>query len=301
MTKVFKGLLLAVFVAALIIISYWIGQQAYAWMPPQATAESKRVDELFSFLVSLGTFVFLGIFGLIAYSILTGRAAKGDLSDGPAIEGNPKLEALWTGIPVLLVLWIATQSYSIYQELDIQGLTSLVHQHLPLEVQPAHAQSGSGTQPVAEAIEVTAKQWAWSFRYPGGVTSTELHLPVNQRTRLVLRSQDVLHGFYVPEFRVKQDIIPNRTIDFIFTPLREGNYTLHDSQFSGTYFALMEADVYVESSDAYNQWLAQAVISELAPAPNQAVSEHSQLLQKPLRSHWSTVQPSQPPVVNYPN
>lgn len=73
-----------------------------------------------------------------------------------------------------------------------------------------------------------------------------------------MQSEDVLHGFYVPEFRVKQDIIPNRTITMVFTPLRSGKYRLNDSQFSGTNFALMEADVYVESPEAYNQWFARA-------------------------------------------
>ena len=306
MRKILNTLLLAGFIAVLVIASYWLGQQAYSWLPAQATAEAKRVDDLFSFLVTLGTFVFLGIFGLITYSLITCRAESSDFSDARPDRGNPKLEVLWTGIPVVLVLWIAFQNYNIYQQIDIQGLAPVVHLHLEA---PAAAATVDGSQstsvgnenkPVAQEIEVVARQWAWSFRYPRNVTSTELHLPVNQSVRLGLRSLDVLHGFYVPEFRLKQDIIPNRTINFVLTPLREGKYRLKDSQFSGTYFALAEADVIVETPQAYAQWLASAAQRTPTPAPNQAAAEHQRKLEhKAPRSSWPTVVPAPPPVVNY--
>ncbi|WP_249093277.1 hypothetical protein [Argonema galeatum] len=73
-----------------------------------------------------------------------------------------------------------------------------------------------------------------------------------------MHSEDAIHGFYVPEFRLKQDIIPNRNINLVLTPTLIGKYHLRDSQFSGTDFALMVADVYVDSSEAYSQWLSQA-------------------------------------------
>lgn len=310
MVRIFNALLLAAFMAAIIVASYWIGQQAYSWMPPQATAEAKQVDNLFSFLVSVGAFIFLGIVGMIAYSLLTCRAPKGDFSHGHPARGDAKLEILWTVTPTLLVLWIAAQSYNIYQQLDILGLTPVV-MHMPM-AEPAYAATGGNDgkptvsndpKPVTQQIEVVAKQWAWSFRYPDrNVTSTELHLPVNQSVGLVLKSQDVLHGFYVPEFRIKQDIIPKRTITFVFTPLREGKYRLRDSQFSGTYFALMEADVYVESPHAYNQWLAMAAQRQPSTASNPAFSEYTQQTEKPgSRRGWPTVIPAQPPSVNYPS
>ena len=304
MMKIINAVLLAAFMAVLIVASYWLGQQAYSWLPSQGTAEAKRVDDLFSFLVTIGAFIFLGIVGLIAYSILTCRAPKEDFSDARPDRGNPKLEALWTGIPILLVLWIAGQNYNIYQQINIQGLTPIVLHHLPMSAEPAQAEtlSNNNAKPAAEQIDVVAKQWSWSFRYPvKNVTSTELHLPVNQSVSLALHSQDVLHGFYVPEFRVKQDIIPNRTINFVFTPTRMGKYQLHDSQFSGTYFALMAANVYVESPQAYSQWLAQAAERSPAPALNQAVSEYTRQLKKGggFTSGWPTIRPAQPPVVNY--
>ena len=102
----------------------------------------------------------------------------------------------------------------------------------------------------------------------------------------------MIHGFYVPEFRFKQDIIPNHTIDFTFTPLKEGKYKLHDSQFSGTYFALMEADVYVDSPDAYLQWL-QSANSKIFK-PNLAATEHAHQPQQLIKSHWQTIEPHTP-------
>lgn len=302
MAKIFNILLLAVFVTAIVIASYWIGQQAYSWLPAQATAEAKQVDNLFSFLVTLGTFVFLGIAGFILYSIVTCRAPKEDWSDARPDRGNPKLELIWTGIPVLLVLWIAAQNYKIYQQIDIQGLTPVVMHHMPMEIEPAYAEApGNSSKPVAQEIEVVAKQWAWAFKYPGNITSTELHLPVNQSVRLALRSLDVIHGFYVPQFRVKQDIIPNRTINFTVKPLRTGKYRLRDSQFSGTYFALMEADVYIEPLEAYNQWLTSAASRQPTSANNRATAEHADKKGRAFKSGWPTVIPAKPPVVNHPN
>ncbi len=293
MLTLFEYLLLAIFVAVLLFVSRWVGLQAYSWMPAQATAEAQQVDNLFSFLVSVGAFVFLGVIGVIVFSILFYRAPAGDYSEGHPMRGSWKIEVLWTIVPILLVLWIAAQSYRIYERLSILGLAApVVHLHGPVEAADAETVNHNNGQPAAEEIEVISKQWAWSFRYPNNVTSNELHLPVNQSVRLALKSEDVLHGFYVPEFRVKQDIIPKRTITFVFTPIRIGKYTLQDSQFSGTYFALMDANVYVESPVAYHQWLERVATRESTLATSRAVSEHSQPVKKILNSGWSTLPPA---------
>jgi cytochrome c oxidase subunit 2 len=271
MQQFIKNILLAIFVAVTIIISYWLGQQSYNWMPYQATSEAKQVDHLFSFLVTVGAWIFFSITSVIIYSLIFHRVPRDDYSEGHPARSNWKIETLWLVIPTLLVLWIAFQSYRIYQTLNFQGLTA------PLVIRFPGEESANATEvPDREKrktlslpnqdlgnikileIGVIAKQWAWSFAYPNNVISNqELHLQVNYPVRLVLQSQDVLHGFYVPEFRVKQDIIPHRNIIFQFTPSRVGKYRLHDSQFSGTDFALMEAYVYVDTLRDYQQWLAK--------------------------------------------
>ncbi len=293
---------------AITAASLWLGQQSYSWFPVQAAAESHLIDDLFSFLVVLASFIFLGVTAVLLYSILFHRAAPSDTSDGPPIEGNIALEVVWTAIPIALVIWIATYSYQVYEQMAIRGPMEHMHFQMPKAMESAYAFPWD-KKPVVEeesevigngTINVVAKQWAWEFHYPyKNVSSTELHLPANQRIHLALQSEDVLHGFYVPAFRVKQDIIPKQTIDFEFTPTREGTYRLMDSQFSGTYFAAMEANVVVDSPEAYQDWLKEAANKKPAPAKNQAAEEYAISQSKPFQNGWQTVVPAAAPIVNY--
>jgi len=296
MFRFLEYLLIAGYIAVLLVVSHWIGQQAYAWMPVEATAEAQKVDSLFSFLVSVGAFIILGLVGMMVYSVLFFRASKDDYSEGHPSRGDAKLEILWTATPTLLVLWIAFQGFNIYQQLDILGLSQIVHL-LPIESEPAYAAPVSNEpKEAAETIGVFVKQWDWSFRYPNNVTSNELHLLVNRSTRLNMHAQDVLHSFYVPEFRLQQYVVPGRNIDLVITPIRTGKYHLKDSLFSGTYFALMDANVYVESPEAYNQWLTR-VAQEPTTTKNQAVAEYTQPAKTLFKSGWYTVAPAQSPTI----
>lgn len=295
--KIRTGLILAAVASVLAVISVWIGQQAYHWMPPQASAESILVDNLFSFLVTLGSFIFLGVFGTIAYAVFFQRAGKYDFSDGPHIEGNVTLEVVWTAIPFVLVIWIATYSFQIYDQMSILG--PMEHVHMGMATAEA-APANSLEEPVSKPIEVLARQWAWEFRYPEqNVSSTELHLPNNQRATLLLKSEDVIHGFFIPAFRIKQDIVPNEEITFEFTPIREGKYRLRDSQYSGTYFAAMQADVVVESPEVHQQWLNKVATQPRTVAYNEAFEDYSRASEKGSSSGWKTVPPAAPPLVNY--
>ncbi len=296
--KTQKILILIATTIVLTAVSLWMGKLSYSWLPYQASAESTLVDDLFSFLVTLGTFVFLGVTGTLISSIIFNRADKYDMSDGPPIEGNLTLEVVWTAIPIFLVLWIATYSYQVYDQMSIQGPMEIAHLHMGME--SANAAPIEETVQQKEKIEVTAKQWAWIFRYPEqNISSTELHLPVNKRISLALQSEDVIHGFYIPAFRLKQDIIPKRIIDFEFTPIRVGKYRLRDSQFSGTYFAAMQTDVVVESQEDYEQWLKLATYQKPSPANNQAASEYTHESNQKIKTGWPTVPPAEPPIVNY--
>jgi cytochrome c oxidase subunit II len=278
-------IVLGVGVAIAMIVSYWVGQQAFSWMPPVATTEAQKVDNLFSFLVSIGMFVFLGVAGMIGWAILTCRAERGDFSEAHPARGSVALEVLWLVGPTILVLWIAVQSQHIYELLNLEGLHAFAH--APTVAAAATAPKATSQQ----TIGITAKQWAWTFHYPGNITSDELHLPANQTTRLVMESEDVLHGFYVPAFRIKQDIIPNLKISLNINPLRAGKYRLQDSQFSGTYFALMKADVYVEPIAKYQSWLASSDRLDPILASNPAAIEHANPSNK-LGARWPSIEPN---------
>lgn len=295
MLKILEYLLLTSFIAGLILVSHWFGQLAYTWMPAQATAEAQQVDDLFSFLVSVGAFIFFGLLGMMLYSVLFYRAKPDDYSEGHPARGSVTLEILWTAAPVLLVAWIAFQNINIYEQLNILGLKQIVQ--LPFETAPAVAAMSGGHHSVGskqyslklatETIQVTAKQWDWKFRYPNNVMSGELHLPVNESTRLNLIAEEVIHGFYIPEFRLRQDAIPGRDIALVVTPIREGKYRLQDAQFSGTYFALMQADVYVESRDAYDRWLTSAA-QQPGEETTLALAEQQQPPNTVFKTNWYT-------------
>ena len=281
---------------AALLLSLWIGQQAYTWMLPQAAAEAILVDNLFSFMTTIGSFIFFGVMGTLIYSMIFQRAPKYDSKDGPPIEGNLKLEIVWTAIPIMLVIWIAGFSYQTYDHMSLLGTMA------PRAMGMATAAAAALEEPTAPAqssIEVSARQWAWEFYYPEqAVRSTELHLPVNERAHLVLTSEDVLHGFFVPAFRVKQDVVPGRAIDFEFTPIREGRYRLRDSEYSGTYFAANQTNVVVESATAYEQWLATAAATPPTSAENVAHEEFRRATDNDTLG-WTTVKPAPAPIVNY--
>ena len=294
MSRTFEYILMAVGMVVIIVLSYWMGQIAYSWMPVEATTDAQHIDDLFSFLVTMASVIFFGVIGTIGYSLIFDRAEAGDYREGHAYRSNWKLEVTWLVIPALLVAWIVTYSVNIYTRMEIAGPTELLATSEP-ESEVIDRQNNNGKIPTT--IGVVAKQWAWDFHYPNKSVTHELHLPVNQRVRLVLQSEDVLHGFYVPEFRIKQDIIPSRDIPFQFIPSRVGKYKLHDSQLSGTYFAINEADVYVDTVEDYQNWLAHGSGDRLVSSQdsdfNIAATEYAHPPKRAFNSHYPTVIPAQ--------
>jgi cytochrome c oxidase subunit 2 len=260
-------------------------------------------------MVAIAAFIFLGVTGTLIYAALFQQADKYDFSDGPAIEGNITLEVVWTAIPFALVIWIATYSYQIYDQMQVLG--PMDHIHIGMAKVAATPMSANG-EPLGDAalgedgamerINVIARQWAWDFQYPDRrVTSNELHLAAGQRVQFALVSEDVIHGFYIPAFRLKQDVIPNHDITFELTPIREGRYRLRDSEYSGTYFAAMQADVVVESPEDHEQWLTAAASQTPTVAYNPAYEEYQNATKTGSKSGWASVVPAAPSMVNFSN
>ncbi|MCP9786220.1 cytochrome c oxidase subunit II [Cyanobium sp. N5-Cardenillas] len=287
---------LAVWIGLLALISVWMAGASLRWLPVQASNAAPLVDGLFSFETGVGTFVFLGVISVMAWVMLVHRAEKYDESDAEPIEGNTRLEVIWTAIPFVLVMAIAWYAIQINTELGVLGPMEHIHLRSPQEQQGGYP----GDRLPAEQVEVVARQWSWEFRYPGEhVSSTELHLELDRPVTFRLVSEDVLHGFFIPAFRLKQDVIPGRAIDFSLTPTRLGRYRLRDSQFSGTWFAANQADVVVETAEDHAAWLKQAAAAPLQRGLSVAADEYADRQTNP-HGGWPTVVPAPPPQVNAP-
>jgi cytochrome c oxidase subunit 2 len=287
---------LVLWISLLLAISFWMAAQAQHWLPVQASNAAPLVDGLFRFETGVGTFVFLGVISVMAWVVLVHRAEKYDESDADPIEGNTKLEVIWTAIPFVMVMAIAWYAIQVNAKLGVLGPMEHIH--------PRNVQEEVGGFPAdrlpAEQVEVIARQWSWEFRYPGqNVSSTELHLEVDRPVTFRLVSEDVLHGFYIPAFRLKQDVIPGRAINFTLTPTRPGRYRLRDSQFSGTWFAANQADVVVETAEQHADWLKAGAAAPLQSGLSLAASEYADR-QTSGRTGWPTVVPAPPPQVNVP-
>jgi len=283
------------------LASWTMARQAYHWLPVQASTAAPYVDNLFALETGIGTFILVGCSAVIAWTLLFNRAPKYDLDDGDPIEGNLTLEIIWTLIPLLVVLAIAWHTIGINQTLATLGGKQRLASAAPGATDSLPLSTGSLPRATDSTeigpIQVIGRQWSWEFIYPNGVHSSELHLPVDRPIHFRLISMDVLHGFYIPAFRLKQDLIPGSVIDYRLTPSREGRYRLRDSMFSGAYFASNQTDVVVETGADFEAWLAAAERAPLRPSFNAASDLWQQRLAKGNRG-WATVPPAPPPEVN---
>lgn len=204
------------------------------WLPEAAAEQSDRVDALMWFLIWVSIAVFTGVVTVLVYSIWRFRAKPGDESDGPPMHGHTKLEIIWTVIPVLLLAAVAVWAYLVLTENE-----ALADDRLE--------------------VQVTAEQFAWTYTYPGAqISSGDLRVPVDRQVRLKMRSKDVIHDFYVAEFRVKQDIVPGITTYLTFNPTKTGTYQVICAELCGVGHGVMRSRVIVMEPDEYDRWLATA-------------------------------------------
>ena len=277
-----------------LVIAKLMATWSYSWFPPQASSAASYVDDLFALETGIGSFIFFGCTGVMGWVLLFNRAGKYDESDGAPIEGNTKLEIIWTIIPLVTVFVIASYTMNVNMKLQTLG--------------PKHKYA-IGTDPTAlidvdptadvGPIDVIARQWSWEFVYPSGVRSSELHIPLDQRVNLRLISEDVLHSFFVPAFRLKQDIVPGSLISYSLTPTRPGRYRLRDAMFSGAYMSVNQSNVIVESEEAYSGWLKRTAKQALQPGLDPARELYDRRIARGDKG-WATVPPAPAPLVNDP-
>lgn len=202
------------------------------WLPPADSKEAVKVDEVYWFVTIICVAIFALVAGVSLYAIWKFRAAPDDLDDGAPIHGHTGLEVVWTAIPAALVTAI-----TIYSGVVLTQVENIPKQH--------------------RVVEVTAQQFAWSFHYPeADVTSGQLALPVDEPVELKLNAKDVIHSFWVPEWRMKRDAVPGIETTLVITPTKEGTFTVICTELCGLGHAAMRARALVFSHAGYEKWLA---------------------------------------------
>ncbi|MFO8237594.1 MAG: cytochrome c oxidase subunit II [Prochlorococcaceae cyanobacterium] len=265
----------------LVLTGLWVGQNVNL-LPVDASQNAPLYDQLFKVLFSIGTTLFIGITGMVVYSLMRFRRRSGTVTEVVAVEGNLPLEILWTAIPAVVVLFVGIYSFDIY---DRMGGMVPMHDHsmASMEAKPEPGQktwagisaaSVEGQPPAtAVPIEVTAMQFAFIFRYPeADIISGELHVPAGQPVSLRMTANDVIHAFWVPEFRLKQDIIPGQPTLLSFTATRPGSYPIVCAELCGAYHGGMRSTVIVEPPEDFANWVAKNSPVKPEPASTTLIS-----------------------------
>ncbi|HSG99841.1 MAG TPA: cytochrome c oxidase subunit II, partial [candidate division Zixibacteria bacterium] len=201
-------------------------------MPPQSSTVAAEVDGLYYFLFYMSLFFMVLIYGATAwFAWKYRRRGKRDVkTTGP--DQNHRLEVTWTVLPTILVLIIFVWGFKGY---------------LRMTIVPGDAYE----------VNVIAQKWSWQFRYPDGTITGELGVPVDRPVKLIMTSQDVLHSFYVPQFRIKMDVIPNRYTLTWFEAVRTGTFDIFCTEYCGKGHSEMLNKVVAMPANEFEDWLAE--------------------------------------------
>jgi cytochrome c oxidase subunit 2 len=198
-----------------------------------ASGHAARVDAVFLMILVIGGFFFILTQGLLIYFAVKYRRRRPDRdNETPQITGNHLLEFFWVLIPSIVVVAIFYYGWRVYAEL--------------------HAPPAGATE-----VYVNARQWLYEIRYPDGRTAVnEIHVPAGKPVKFILSASDVLHGFYLPDFRVKMDMIPGRITTLWVQPERPGRYQIYCTVYCGAGHSNMMAQLIAMPPAEYAQWAA---------------------------------------------
>ena len=204
--------------------------QNFELFPEAASTIAFDVDALYLFCVALSIFFTILFFALMVAFAIKFRRREGDAAPKP-IHGSAALEIFWSVIPFIITQILFGWGAFVFFKYS---------------------------RPPADAMDVhvVGKQWMWKIQHPGGKREiNELHVPVGQPVRLIMTSEDVLHSFYVPAFRVKRDAVPGRYTKLRFEATKEGEYHLFCAEYCGNEHSYMIGKVVVLSPREYDEWL----------------------------------------------
>jgi cytochrome c oxidase subunit 2 len=228
-------------IAVGVVLSYVIH-----WFPVQASTQARNTDRLYHVLVDASIPIFVLVVTVVLFCAWQFRMKPGEeLKDGPPIHGNTRLEVVWTTIPAIILLALVSYSFVV------------LHDNEKKPAREIH-------------VGVTGQQFAWSFQYPPSVTggkpveSDQLYLPKGEPVQFALHSKDVIHAFWVPAFRLQEDVVPGITVKYRATPDRLGSYPIVCNLLCGLGHSLMRSTVHVVPPAQFQQWLRAHVGATVA-------------------------------------
>ena len=212
-----------------------MGEGLTWWLPENISTFGGRIDTIFYVILAVTGFMFFLVEGAILYFAIRYRDGKN--AKAKYVHGNMKLEIIWSIVPAILLTLLVLKSQ--------QGWTEI--------------KSKFPDAPDLQ-IEVTAQQFAWNVKYLDSNVTTlnQLHIPVGKKILVKLTSKDVIHSFFVPQFRLKQDAVPGTMINVWFQATKTGNYELVCAEFCGLAHYRMKGYLTIEEPEKFNMWLAQA-------------------------------------------
>jgi cytochrome c oxidase subunit II len=196
------------------------------------TAYAENVDNVMLIIIGISVILLLGI--IAAMVIFSIKYSKKRHPVAKQIEGHVGLEVLWILIPTAIAVFMFFYGYTGYREL--------------------REKSDAGLK-----VEVTGQMWQWKFKYPNGKQTDTLYIPVDEVTRLEMHSNDVNHSFYIPAFRLKEDVIGNDTTFMILTPKEIGTFDIACAEYCGLKHSAMYTALKVVSKDDFNKWLNEGL------------------------------------------
>jgi cytochrome c oxidase subunit 2 len=209
----------------------------FPFFPQQASAQAGEVDAIYFFMIAITAFFSILIAALVVFFAIRYRRRHRD-EVGHAIHGSLALELMWTIIPFFIVMVIFAWGAKVFFDLY---------------------------RPPAGAMEiyVTGKQWMWKVQHMDGQREiNELHVPIGRPVKLIMGSEDVIHSYYIPAFRVKADVIPGRYNVLWFTATKAGTYHLFCAEYCGTKHSGMIGSVVAMEPQDFQAWLAGGRASE---------------------------------------
>jgi cytochrome c oxidase subunit 2 len=218
-----------------------IGSLLIDWFPESSSTQAGPIDTLWDVLLIASVPIFVLVCVIIGFSVLNFRMRPGEEGlDGPPIHGNTKLEVIWTAAPAILIVALVTYAYIVLRD---------------IEKAPA-----AGNERV---VQVYGEQFAWTFRYNEEgrrFASAQLYLPAGESVKFLGRSKDVIHDFWVPDFRMKIDAVPGITTEYRVTPKEDaiGRHDIVCAELCGLGHAFMRQTAHVMSPDDFQAWVRRA-------------------------------------------